>query len=282
MEFSSVPNVLAASMTAAFVLEFVISRWLLRDQVYHLRDTVTSVITGGVYLGVSLLRNLVLGGVFLAVYAASPWRWDEAHPGSWLVAVVVVDFFDYWSHRLNHTVPLFWALHSTHHSSRNFNLSLGMRNSWFSGYLDWVFLLPASFLGFHPVQLGVVIAVTQVWSFMCHSGYACRLPVIDALFNSPAHHEVHHSADPAHTVCNLGGLLIVWDRLFGTYQVKTSPLRYGFDPAPARPYGIWHLQVHLLPSVVRAWFASASRTRPTADARHGAGAPGAITPERRG
>ena len=271
MDLSSVPNLLAAGMTAAFVLEFVISRWFLRDQAYHLRDTVTAVATGGGYLVASLLRNLVLGGVFLAAYAASPWRWDEAHPGSWLVALVVVDFFYYWSHRLSHTSPLFWAFHAAHHSSRKFNLSLGMRNSWLGGYLDWVFVLPAPLLGFHPLQVAVVIAVMQLWDFMCHTGYVGRLPVIDALFNSPTNHAVHHSVDPAHNRCNLGGMLIVWDRLFGTYHaypVKTAPLRYGIDPEPAHPYGIWYLQFYLLPSVVRAWFSGAAPApKPTADAQ---------------
>jgi sterol desaturase/sphingolipid hydroxylase (fatty acid hydroxylase superfamily) len=238
------PIAAMAINSAAFAVEFAVSRWLVRDQAHSFIDSLTATVLGLGWAISGAIRGLILGVVFIAAYRASPFAWDVANPWSLVAALIVVDFFYYWSHRVSHTLPLWWALHALHHSSTRFNLSLGLRNSWISGWMDWIFVLPAPLLGFHPVLVAAAVAIMQVWDFLCHAHYVGKLPGIDAIFNSPSNHRMHHSVAAAHRLCNLGGMLIIWDRLFGTYIPQTGRVFYGVDPPPPRPYDPIALQYY--------------------------------------
>jgi sterol desaturase/sphingolipid hydroxylase (fatty acid hydroxylase superfamily) len=235
----------AAVMFGSFLAEVVLSRVVRRDDHLDLRDTAVNLVIGGGYVVSTLLLGLFVGGVLLAVWSLSPVRWDMRSPWHWVVLLLCEDFLYYWSHRASHQVPFMWASHVVHHNSPKLNLSTGMRNSWVGGYFDWVFFVPLAALGFHPLAIGVVQAVGTTWDFLTHSPYLPSHPLLDFFFNSPSNHRVHHSKSPEHADKNLGGLLIIWDRMFGTYQREGAPAGYGTSPMPRRPYSPLHLEFYL-------------------------------------
>jgi sterol desaturase/sphingolipid hydroxylase (fatty acid hydroxylase superfamily) len=238
--------VLAAGvMFAAFLVEALASGVLLRDGRHERRDTVANLLIGAGYVASSALEGIVVTAVLAAVWSRSPLRWDMRSGWSWIALLLGEDFLYYWSHRASHRVPVMWASHAVHHNSPRLNLSTGMRNSWVGGWLDWVFFLPLAALGFHPLHLGVVQALATAWDFLAHTPYFPKNRVLDLLFNSPSNHQVHHGANPEYVDKNLGGFLIVWDRLFGTYQREEAPAIYGIDPMPARPYDPLHVEFYL-------------------------------------
>ncbi|HEY5662777.1 MAG TPA: sterol desaturase family protein [Ilumatobacter sp.] len=174
--------------------------------------------------------NLAVAGAIGAVHRAV-FRRRIANLGAtrWSLpaAMVAWDFLYYWDHRWMHEVRLFWANHVTHHSSRRYNLSTALRQPW-SGFLtSWVFL-PMPLLGIparHVAKAGQLNLLYQYW---IHTEAIDRLPApVEAVFNTPSHHRVHHGANPQYLDKNYGGILIVWDRLFGTFEPELRRVKYG-------------------------------------------------------
>jgi sterol desaturase/sphingolipid hydroxylase (fatty acid hydroxylase superfamily) len=254
----------AAVMFGAFVAELLLSRLVLRDQHHDLKDTGINVVIGAGYAVSAAALAALIAGVLGAVWAASPWRWDMRSPGHWLALLLAEDFLYYWSHRASHQLRLMWASHVVHHSSPRLNLSTGMRNSWVGGYLDWVFFLPLPALGFHPLYVAVVQAVATACDFLAHTPYFPRNRLLDLIFNSPSNHRVHHGRNPAYVDKNFGGLLIVWDRLFGTYAAEAAPVSYGTGRMPARPHSPLHLEFQLWVELLRSAVRWRSASRPAA------------------
>lgn len=180
-----------------------------------------------------------------------------------------VDFCFYWMHRASHRVRWFWAAHVVHHSSERMNFSTAMRQNAtniFNGM--WVFYLPMALIGFNPVWIGVAYALSLVYQFFIHTTLVGKLPVwVEAIFNTPSHHRVHHGRNPGYIDRNYGGTLIIWDRLFGTFvdERAQEPPVYGITrPVDstnlivlwtheyvdlfrdmARPGGLWSRLTHL-------------------------------------
>ncbi|MAM87104.1 MAG: sterol desaturase [unclassified Hahellaceae] len=153
---------------------------------------------------------------------------------NWLTAVLVligVDLCFYWMHRCSHRMRWFWAAHVVHHSSERMNFSTAMRQNAtniFNG--NWIFYLPLALIGFNPVWIGVAYALSLVYQFFIHTTLVGRLhPWLEMVFNTPSHHRVHHGRNPQYIDQNYGGVLIVWDRLFGTFVPEDSanPPEYG-------------------------------------------------------
>jgi sterol desaturase/sphingolipid hydroxylase (fatty acid hydroxylase superfamily) len=241
----------AAVMFALFLVEFFVSRRVLRDDNYDLEDTRANLLIGAGYVVSAALQGALVAGVFVAIWSASPWRWDMGSPWSWLTLFLLEDFLYYWSHRASHRVRLMWASHVVHHNSPKLNLSTGMRNSWVGGYLDWVFFIPLAAVGFHPLSVAVVQAAATAFDFLTHTQYVGRNRLLDLIFNSPSNHRVHHGMNPEYADKNFGGALIVWDRMFGTYQPEVTRVSFGTYPMPSRPYHPFHLQFHLWRELIR-------------------------------
>jgi sterol desaturase/sphingolipid hydroxylase (fatty acid hydroxylase superfamily) len=192
------------------------------------RDTGTSLAMG---LG-NIMAATLTGGL---VVAMGQWLWGhrlfDVPMTLWALALCMVaeDFSYYWFHRTAHRVRWFWASHVIHHSSQHYNLSTAMRQTW-TGFLSlsFVFRLPLFLIGF-PVEMVLFCAgANLVYQFFIHTELVRRLPgPIEYLFNTPSHHRVHHGTNPAYLDRNYGGILIIWDRLFGTFVVETEAPRYG-------------------------------------------------------
>ncbi|MCI5043114.1 MAG: sterol desaturase family protein [Aquisalinus sp.] len=202
--------------------------------IYETRDATVSVAMG---LG-SAVVPLLVGGAFLAgIYAILFWFYQFA-PFKWeftiwafLACFLLDDLRYYWSHRFSHTIRWGWANHVIHHSSQHYNLSTALRQPWFSFTTGFFVLkIPLVLLGFHPAMIAFAGSVNLLYQFFIHTETVGRLhPWIESVFNTPSHHRVHHGRNPRYLDANYAGVLIVWDKMFGTFvpEDDSEPVRYG-------------------------------------------------------
>ncbi len=193
---------------------------------YERRDTKASL----TMLGGNIVVNLAMAG---AVGAMNKFVFKRkvmnvgATKWSLPVAMVAWDFLYYWDHRWMHEVRLLWANHVTHHSSERYNLSTALRQPWSSFLTSWAFL-PMPLLGIpahHVAKAGQLNLLYQYW---IHTEAIDKLPKpIEAVFNTPSHHRVHHGANPQYLDKNYAGILIIWDRMFGTFEPEVRRIKYG-------------------------------------------------------
>ena len=197
---------------------------------YTLADTVSNMTLAAMHQIADGLSWLVLLGVYYAVYQFAPWHF-ETTALTVFALVIGQDFFYYWFHRVSHRVRWFWASHVTHHSSEKLNLSTAFRQSLtypVSGM--WLFWLPLAALGFEPKLIVLVVGINLGYQFFVHTQAVKKLPAwFEYVFNTPSHHRAHHARNDRYIDQNFGGVLIIWDRLFGTFTEETDedPCDYG-------------------------------------------------------
>ncbi|MFN8600998.1 MAG: sterol desaturase family protein [Candidatus Binatia bacterium] len=216
-----------------FVLSMLLEAWAGRHGwkvLYTGRDTRASLTMG---VG-NVLINAAIGGMVL-------WSFDAVHRvalfdfGFGWTAFVACFFAEdlayYWFHRVSHERRWFWASHVVHHSSQRYNLSTALRQTWTGkATLGFVFWLPLVFLGFEPSMVLFFMATSLLYQFWIHTEAIDRLPApLELVLNTPSHHRVHHGANPRYLDANYAGVLIIWDRLFGTFtpELDAEPVRYG-------------------------------------------------------
>jgi len=231
-------NIIA--MSVPFFLLAILLEWLWGlwrgVNTYRLTDSVSSLTLGGL----SQARRFVALGVGGVVYSwamsvtpIEPWSIEGWMP--WVVAFVLYDLCYYCAHRCGHTVALFWAAHVVHHQSEDYNLSTALRQTS-SGFLfGWIFYLPLFLIGIPAEVVVVVGALNLVYQFWVHTEHVPELGALEYVFVTPSNHRVHHAQNDCYLDKNFGGVFIVWDRLFGSYQRElpseaciygiTSPLR---------------------------------------------------------
>jgi sterol desaturase/sphingolipid hydroxylase (fatty acid hydroxylase superfamily) len=204
---------------------------------YEAKDTRTSLLLGTGNVIINVAWKLVVLAIFVAVYELSPLRLD---PGDWWVWVLLFfadDFSYYWFHRISHESRFFWASHVVHHSSTHYNLSTALRQTWVPmTYFPFWLALPL--LGFAPWMVLLAQSWSLIYQFWIHTERVRRLPRwAEAVLNTPSHHRVHHGSNEQYLDKNYAGILIVWDRLFGTFEPEGERVRYGlttniatFDP----------------------------------------------------
>jgi len=144
----------------------------------------------------------------------------------WLLLFLLVDFQFYWLHRLEHFCRVFWAAHVTHHSAEHMNLTVGVRASLMRPLYDFVFFLPLAFIGFKPIEILLMYSISQIWAVFQHTEMVRKLGWLEYIFVTPSHHRVHHASNTKYLDRNMGMVLIIWDRLFGTFQKELSPADY--------------------------------------------------------
>ncbi|MCR5880016.1 sterol desaturase family protein [Phenylobacterium sp. J367] len=213
------------------ILEIVLGRLKKADAHYEWKDTATSL---GMGLG-STVAGILTASV---TFAASVWAYEHriftipmTAAWAWLAIFLIEDLTYYWFHRLAHERRFWWASHVNHHSSQHYNLSTALRQTWTGGVAGtWLLWLPMAFLGFHPAMIAIQKGISLVYQYWIHTEAIKRLPAwFEAVFNTPSHHRVHHARNPRYLDKNYAGILIVWDRLFGTFQpeLDEEPCRYG-------------------------------------------------------
>ncbi|MEZ0340982.1 sterol desaturase family protein [Mycobacterium sp. pV006] len=211
---------------------------------YMTRDAWTSLSMGLVSIvTMSAWKFLALLG-YAAIYTyVAPWQLSATQWYTWVIALVGVDLLFYLYHRMAHRVRVVWATHQAHHSSEYFNFATALRQKWNNSgeILMW---LPLPLLGVPPWMVFFSFSISLIYQFWVHTEHIGKLwRPIEFVFNTPSHHRVHHGMDAEYLDKNYGGILIIWDRLFGTFAPETFRPRYGLTK-PVDTYNIWKLQTH--------------------------------------
>ncbi len=228
LAFTDLFDVLGIISIGFFVLIIMETVWdILTGRRGRMRETIANAaIAAGNFLldrtvfGLSFVVGLSIASSF--AFFAIPLTW-----WSWVLAVIAADFTYYWMHRIEHEVRILWAYHSVHHSSPEFNLSTSLRLSWVEGLFEWIFFVPMILLGFDPVQTIAALLIVVIYQTWPHTQKIGKLGWADRVFNTPSVHRVHHGSNGNFLDKNYGGILIIWDRVFGTYQAEDAQVIYG-------------------------------------------------------
>ena len=215
---------------------------------YRLNDTLNSLSLGILSQLAGVFSKLMTIGIYSLVFARlSLWQLPTDAPWVWVLALLLYDLCYYALHRAGHRCALFWAAHVVHHQSEDYNLSTALRQTSSGWIAGWLFYLPMAVLGFPPLVFAVVALVDLLYQFWVHTQQIGKLGWFDRWFCSPSNHRVHHAVNDRYLDRNYGGILIVWDRLFGSFQEEddAEPCVYG-TRSPLRSWNpLWaNLQVY--------------------------------------
>lgn len=194
---------------------------------YERKDSTTSIGMGVGSLVVGVVGDLALVAVVALLNRVTPLQVPSTAWWALPLTVLAVDFAFYWSHRLHHEVRFMWAAHVNHHSSTHYNLSTALRQSWTEHLTGLPFYVALGLLGFGADLILASFAINLLYQFWVHTELLRTLGPLEWVFNTPAHHRVHHGSNPEYLDRNYGGILIVWDRLFGTFEPERAPVNYG-------------------------------------------------------
>lgn len=199
----------------------------------HDHDAHETAASVGVAVGdiaIRLLTGSIAAVPFLLCYQNRLFDIPLNTEWSWIALFIGVEFFYYWFHRASHRVRWLWATHSVHHSATHFNLSAAIRLGW-TGTISgaFAFFLPLALIGFHPAAIALVVGLGLIYQFFLHTALQVSLGPLEWIFNTPMHHRVHHASNEECLDKNYGSVLIVFDRLFGTFAAapRNEPLRFG-------------------------------------------------------
>jgi len=195
---------------------------------YRLNDAVNSLSLGVLSQISNLFTQLLRVGLYTFVYAyVSIWRLPADAWWVWVAGLVAYDFCYYWHHRLGHESAIFWASHVVHHQSQEFNLSTALRQTSSGALLGWLFYLLMAVIGFPPPVFAAAALIDLLYQYWIHTEHVGRLGWLDRVFATPSNHRVHHAVNDGYIDRNYGGILIVWDRLFGSFASETERCVYG-------------------------------------------------------
>jgi len=233
-----------------FFLALLLFEFYRAKHLYNLKETFASFV---ILVGATVIR--VLTNVFeITLYfflfkLAEPLREQYLGYGSlgfawyiWIACMLADDHNFYWHHRLSHNIRLLWAAHLPHHSAKTFNLTVSIRNGWFITLYKPIFWLWMPLVGFEPIMIATCLILNSFYQFFLHSQLVPSLPLYERLFNTPYIHTVHHSSNTEYLDRNHGGILTVWDRLYGTWQapIKGVKPKYGISHDPGTDNPITH------------------------------------------
>ena len=186
-----------------------------------------------IMLGYGISKALTVGiitSVLFAAYSFSPFKLAVTDWRTWLFGFFLVELAYYWQHRCSHTIRWVWASHAVHHSPTELVLPAAFRLSWTSFFsAAWLLFIPVALLGIHPIVIGSLLVINLRYQFFLHTEHVGKLGPLEWVFNTPANHSVHHSSQRQYLDKNFGGMLVIYDHLFGTYAAKDTKtkLRYG-------------------------------------------------------
>lgn len=235
MQDPEFPNIILYAIPF-FIVSMLLELYVTtREQLKHIKgyetkDAFASIAMGlgNVFLGF-FSKALVLGA-FMLIYNhfrlfTIPIAW-----WSFVLLFFADDLAYYWFHRISHECRLFWASHVVHHSSQHYNLSTALRQTWSGGFYSFIFWLWLPLLGFHPGMIMLQMSISLLYQFWIHTEAIDKMPRwFEAVMNTPSHHRVHHGSNPLYLDRNHAGILIIWDKLFGTFQpeIKDEKVIYG-------------------------------------------------------
>ena len=225
------PDLIRLAIPAFIILlaaEVGVTAWQQRDY-YDAKDTAGSLAMGIGNVVVGFVGKLLVLGAYTLVYQYRLFTLDMTQVWPWVVLFFADDFSYYWFHRISHSSRWFWASHVVHHSSQKYNLGTALRQTWTGtltgSFIFWIWL---PLVGFSPVAVMTMQAVSLLYQFWIHTEHINRLPApLEWVLNTPSHHRVHHGSDLTYLDKNHAGILIIWDRLFGTFEPEAHRPTYG-------------------------------------------------------
>ena len=234
-------------------LEFYIG---YRDKIklHEPKDSLASIGMGmgSLVLGVGV--KFAAFGIFLYLYQFDVLGLKQ-HLGmdkwyAWVILFFADDFSFYWHHRLSHHIRILWAAHINHHSSVNYNLAVALRQSWTELFYKYFFWLWLPLIGFHPIMIFTMIGISLIYQFWVHTKMIKSLGPLEWFMNTPSHHRVHHSSNTRYLDRNHAGILIIWDRLFGTFQkeLDEDPVVFGIT-SNIHTYNLFKIAFHEFQSI---------------------------------
>jgi alkylglycerol monooxygenase len=221
------------------------------EKAYRLNDAINSISLGILSQVSAVLTKVLNVGIYTVVFGAVAIFPDVAFWNAWygvLLALVFYDLCYYWLHRAGHVVALFWAAHVVHHQSQHYNLSTALRQTSSGTFFGWIFYIPMALAGVPPLIFGIVALIDLLYQFWVHTEQVGKLGWFDRVFCSPSNHRVHHAVNDPYIDKNYGGILVLWDRWFGSFQEEHEPCVYGtrgplnsWDPLWANAEVYWGL-----------------------------------------
>lgn len=222
------PTVLAIPFFALLIAGEALWHYVKRSGEYRDRiDTWNNIFLGFMSVAFGALFGLATGFIYILAYDLAPYKFPPNAWWTWVILFFVDDLAYYIFHRVSHESRLFWNFHVVHHSSEQYNLSVAVRQSWFSGSLHWLFYAPIMLLGFAPWMFALMHGFNLLYQFWIHTKLVDKMGWFEKIFNTPSHHRVHHGVNEPYLDKNYGGVLIIWDRLFGSFALETEEPRYG-------------------------------------------------------
>ncbi|WP_153798046.1 sterol desaturase family protein [Foetidibacter luteolus] len=223
-------------------LELLLSH-IGHKKAYTFKDTVTNIYLMLLNSGIDLLFRAIYMGLILQYFyehRIMEWRQPISY---WLLLLLAEDFIYYWLHRFDHEIRFFWATHVTHHSSEKLNFSVGFRSSVFQPLYRFMYFIPLAWLGFNPVDIVFMYSATQIWGIFVHTEMIKKMGWLEHILITPSHHRVHHASNPKYLDKNMGMFLVVWDKLFGTFQPELpeeeyQPIKYGLTKNIENPNAV--------------------------------------------
>jgi len=215
---------------------------LQHRKAYTLKDTLANVylmlLNGGIDLAFRVVYLVILNYFYVRALINIQQVFIY-----WFVLLIAEDFLYYWLHRFDHEIRFFWAVHVTHHSSRLMNFTVGFRSSAFQPLYRFVYFIPLALMGFKPIDIFFIYSATQIWGIFVHTELIRKMGFIEYFMVTPSHHRVHHGSNPKYLDKNMGMFLIIWDKLFGTFQAELpadsyQPISYGLTKNIENPNAI--------------------------------------------
>ena len=248
------PVVYAVPVFVAFIALELFSLRYLDDGAgvagYEYRDTRTNIVMGLGSVAINGAARIAALIAYAALYVVTPLRLDSHRWYTWVIVLLLVDLIWYSYHRASHRVRIMWAAHQAHHNSQRFNLSTAVRQKW-NPWFELLFWVPLPLLGVPPWLVFTAFSINLIFQFFVHTERIGKLPrPVEFVFNTPSHHRVHHASDRDYLDRNYGGILIVWDRLFGSYAEETHRPTYGLT-TNVDSFNPFRLQYHEYAAIAR-------------------------------
>ena len=218
-------NTIGTIVLAVLTLVELLISFLHRDG-NRLKDMLANICLGSLVILTGFFMKAFALTVYTIVYSAAIIK-PENSVLLWVIAFSLCDLVLYFYHLLGHKTRLLWAAHVAHHSSLHYNLSVGFRINFFHLFYRFLFWAPLCLVGITPEMILLLESLTAIWNFLIHTEKIKKLGFLDLVFNTPSNHRVHHASNPQYIDKNLGGILIIYDRLFGTYAKENIPPVYG-------------------------------------------------------
>jgi sterol desaturase/sphingolipid hydroxylase (fatty acid hydroxylase superfamily) len=229
---------IATPLYAVIILLEIIASFIFEKHYYKAADTLTNTYLTLINFGLDLLMRAC--GIFVLGYFYQFHFFKIENPYIyWISLLLLEDFMFYWEHRIDHYCRLFWAVHVTHHSSDYYNITTGFRSSAFQPLYRFIYFIPLALAGFEYWDIMFMYAVTQIYGILIHTNFVGKLGFLEYFLATPSHHRVHHASNVMYLDKNMGMVLIIWDKLFGTFQVEDNskePIKFGLVSKMEHPY----------------------------------------------